>query len=216
MQELVETIGIILKAVPIGEYDRRLVILTKDRGKITAFAKGARRQNNRFLGSTMPFCFGTLSLYEGRNSYNLANFVVDNYFETLHNDYQAACMGMYFLEVADFYTRENNDEVEMLRLLYQSLRALTAKGLKPLLVRYIFELKAIMVNGEFQGPGSQEGYSDSCLYAVNFIEQTAVAHLYTFDLNEETLKELGKIADKMRKKYLDYPFQSLKIMETFI
>ena len=38
-------------------------------------------------------------------------------------DYEVAYYGMYFLEVCDYCTRENNDERELLKLLYQSLRA---------------------------------------------------------------------------------------------
>ena len=111
--------GLILKAEPIGEYDRRVVILTKERGKIAAFARGARKQNNRFMASTNPFSFGEFRLYAGRSSYTLAETFISNYFEGLRSDYEGAYYGMYFLEVCDYCTRENNDERELLKLLGQ-------------------------------------------------------------------------------------------------
>ena len=133
MQDFTIVTGMIIKAVPIGEYDRRLVLLTKEKGKITAFVRGARKPNSRFVAATNLFCFGTFKLYAGRDAYNLADAEISNYFEELRMDFEGAYYGMYFLEIADYYTRENNDEREMLKLLYQSLKAVSAPFISPIL-----------------------------------------------------------------------------------
>ena len=212
MQDLCSVTGLILKAEPFGEYDRRVVMLTRERGKIAAFAKGARRQGSRLLASTNPFCFGEFRLYEGRTSYSISEASVQNYFAPLREDFENACYGMYFLEVMDYYTRENNDEKEMLKLLYQSLRALCHKNLDNRLVRYIFEIKALSLNGEYPGLPKDKSYEESTAYAAAFIVGTPVEKLYTFTVTEKVLKELQEITDEFRKRFIDRNFKSLEIL----
>ena len=213
MQEYTQITGMVLKAEPIGEYDRRIVILTKEKGKISAFARGARKQGSRLLAATNPFCFGEFKLYVGRNSYNVIEAAISNYFEGLREDFEGAYYGMYFLELMDYYTRENNDEKEMLKLLYQSLRAIQHEGLSNRLVRYIFEMKAMVLNGEFPGMPAGDDWDKSTEYAVSYIANAGIEKLYTFTVTHDVLEQLGKIADDYRRRYLDRTFKSLEIVD---
>lgn len=213
MQEYTEITGMVLKAEPIGEYDRRVVILTKEKGKISAFAKGSRRQGSRLLAATNPFSFGIFRIYVGKSSYNILEAEISNYFEGLRNDFEGACYGMYFLEVIDYYTRENNDDKEMLKLIYQSLRALMHDRFPDDMVRYIFEIKAMVLSGEFPGIPETKEFETSTIYAVNYIVTSSVEKLYTFSVTDTVLTQLKDIADEYRKRYVDRTFKSLEILD---
>lgn len=57
MYACIEVFGIISNVMNIGEYDRRITIITKEKGKISAFARGARKANSSFIASTRLFAF---------------------------------------------------------------------------------------------------------------------------------------------------------------
>lgn len=140
--------GMVLSAMPVGDYDKRLVILTREAGKIAAFARGARRPGSALLAASQPFAFGEFQVFRGRDSYTVSAAAISNYFGELREDLKGACYGVYFCEFADYLTRENVESTEILRLLYQSLRALAKGTIDALLVRYIYELRLIALNGE--------------------------------------------------------------------
>ena len=47
--DLTDLTALVLASTPAGEYDRRVVLLTRERGKIACFARGARRPGRLFL-----------------------------------------------------------------------------------------------------------------------------------------------------------------------
>lgn len=140
--------GMVLQTAPVGEYDKRVVIVTKERGKIAAFARGARKPGSALLGATNPFSFGEFTVYEGRTSYTLMSASISNYFAELRSDMEGACYGFYFMDLAGYYAREANDETELLKLLYQTMRALISPRLSNRLIRCIYEFKIVCINGE--------------------------------------------------------------------
>lgn len=140
--------GMVLSSMPIGEYDKRLVILTRERGRISAFAKGARRTNSAFLACSQAFAFGTFTLYQGRNSYTVNGAEIQNYFEELRDDIEKISYASYFCEVAAYLTYENVEAIGILKLLYQSMKALNHKKIPNKLIRAVFEIKALVFNGE--------------------------------------------------------------------
>lgn len=215
MQDFVSVRGIVLKHTPSGDYDWVATIFTADRGKITAFAKSARKPGNKLSGCVEPFCFGTFKLFVGKSSYNIIEADIENYFEGFRSDLEGACFGTYLLEIASYYTRENSEDVELLNLLYLSLRALLNSSIPNSLVRCIFELRALIIEGEYPGVPDGIELSDSARYALSFIETTPLEKLFTFNLKEEALAELAKVTRLYRNKFIDRPLRSAEMLEGF-
>lgn len=204
--------GMVLSATPIGEFDRRVVILTKERGKVSAFARGARRANSPLVAGTAPFAFGEFELYEGRNSNTLGQIRIRNYFRELAADVEAAYYGFYMLEFADYYAREFTDERAMLALVYQSLRALLKKTIPYPLIRRVFELRAMIINGEFPDVNTVDAEGDT-LYTLQFVASAPINRLYTFKVSDEVYEKLAGLIDLYMKKQIDRRFHSLEILE---
>ena len=147
--DLTDLTALVLASTPAGEYDRRVVLLTRERGKIACFARGARRPGSPLMAVSLPFCF-------------------------LRNDMEATCYASYFAEFLQYVTRENNDESALLLLAYQSFRALESNRIPQRLVRAVFEIRATAIEGEFLPPSQEHGFSASALQAVEHIVSSPI------------------------------------------
>ncbi|MEE3392102.1 MAG: DNA repair protein RecO [Lachnospiraceae bacterium] len=139
--------GVVLVQSPVGEYDSRVEILTTGSGRISAFARGARRQNSPLSACVMPFTFAEFKLIEGRNSCTLTNASIKKYFDEIGNDYDKLCMASYFAELLRYFTRENVEAVREVNLFFYGLNALVKGLVNPALIRLVFEERLLLIEG---------------------------------------------------------------------
>ncbi|MCQ2537607.1 MAG: DNA repair protein RecO [Lachnospiraceae bacterium] len=238
--------GMIISSVPMGEFDRRVTILTKEKGKISAFAKGARRPTGNLTGCSQMFSFGQFVLYEGKDSYNLESADVSTSFVDVREDLNAIYYGMYFCEFALHLTRENVKAKEELNLLYVTMRALEKGQMDKKLIRVAFELRFLTEGGEMPEShrclkcgkemkeeehalfNAKEGglicmdcsggrtgvpVCRSTVYALQFIVSSPLQSLYSFNVQENVLKELEAVRQTYSKTYAGTSFKSEEMLD---
>ncbi len=216
MKEIVELNGIVLSAAPFEDYDKRLVVLTGERGRITVFARGVRRPNSQFGAAANPFCMGKWELFEGKSAYNLTKVNVKNYFRELAMDVDSCYYGFYFLEFCDFMAVENVEAKEMVNLLYLSLTKLADDRIPNDLIRRVFELKMLELSGEYPTAGlirvDRPHTDELTIYTVEFVMSNPVTKIFSFSLEEEAIKKLGRLSDYYVEKFVGHRFKSLDIL----
>ena len=213
MRETVELSGVILYAQNIGEYDKRLVILTRERGKITVFAHGVRRPKSRLMAAANPFVFAVFTLYEGRDAYSLQGAEVAEYFTELASKMPGVFYGYYFLELADYYGREGLEASAEVNLLFVTLRAILKEQMPMPLVRAVYELRMLSESGEYAPPESKGNRSETVYYAMHFVTSRSLKELYAFSLAPGAEEEFVSEVSKEMRKAVDKRFKSLAVIE---
>lgn len=192
MKEALELSGVVLKAVPYKEFDKRLEILTRERGRITAFVRGARRLNSPHMAACNPFVFGRFSVYEGKNAYTLVSEHPTDFFDGIARCQPGVYYGFYFLELASYFIQEEEPSEEMVDLLYVALKAIMKENLPLPLIRRIYELRILKINGTYAVPEERGAMDDSAYYALRYVMAVPVTKLFTFTLSAEAMRDFEK------------------------
>lgn len=212
MQEELVFHGLVLNSASSRDFDKRLCVLTKEQGKITVWASGAKKPGSPLMAATRNFVFGAFSVTKGRVGYNLRSVKVNEYFEDIALDLVHACYGSYLLELAELVAQENLPAEELVNLIYLSLRAILKESIPNELVRRIYELRVLLLNGEYTELPPLEA-SDACCYAWQYVLESPLTKLYTFTLTPGVLIEFSQNVDLVLRDALPYHFRSLDILK---
>lgn len=235
--------GIILSVYPLGESDKNLTILTKERGKIQVVSRGCRRTNHPLFAASNEYVYGEFVIAEGRVIKYLNSAEIHMSFSNLRESLESICYSSYFCELASWFTMEGQDEREILNLLYLTFVALGKKLLPYPLIRRIFELKIL----QFHGMGIQsygcvhcgktedlnylsfeEGgvLCEDCrkavpsskidarlLYVLQFLTGCRINEIYSFTLQEDVFLEFDWIVKRFFKTHVEHRFRSEQMLD---
>ncbi len=141
--------ALVLRTHKLGEADRIVVFLTRDRGKKRGVAKGARRPRSRFTGALEPLTEVRVAYFEKERR----ELVGLNYAETVRSPLalgasEALGYVSYFAELLDEWAQEADADERVYRLGASMLEALGAGAPPESLARY-FEYWLLRLQGVY-------------------------------------------------------------------
>lgn len=141
--------ALVLRTYKLGEADRIVVFLTRDRGKKRGVAKGARRPRSRFTAALEPLTEVRVAYFEQERR----ELVGLNYAETVRSPLllgatEALGYVEYFAELLDEWAQEADADERLFRLGASMLEALAAGVPVEPLARY-FEYWLLRLQGVY-------------------------------------------------------------------
>jgi DNA repair protein RecO (recombination protein O) len=139
--------AIVIRTRDFDEADKILVLLTREEGKVSAVAKGARRPRGRYAAASQLFTQVKASLFHGRNLDTLSQIEIVESFRNLREDLERMAYGSYVCELMDEMVRERQRHESTYLLLLTTLHLLNAPEIAPEPTRRAYELKLFSILG---------------------------------------------------------------------
>ena len=139
--------AVVLRHADWGEADRLLTLYTRERGKVRAIAKGARKIRSRKAGHLEPFTRVTLQLARGRDLLIVTQADTVDAYLPIHEDLIKTSHAAYVVELLDRFTYEDDTEnYNIFRLITEVLSRLEKEADPWLAIRY-YELRLLDLLG---------------------------------------------------------------------
>jgi DNA repair protein RecO (recombination protein O) len=135
--------SVVLRHSDWGEADRLLILYTRERGKVRAVVKGARKLTSRKAGHLEPFTHVTLQLAKGRDLLIVTQAETQNAFPRLGEDLGKTGHAAYVIELIDrFAYEEEGGNPALFNLLVDTLGRIEFESDAWLAVRY-YEMRLL-------------------------------------------------------------------------
>lgn len=201
--------ALVLRTYKLGEADRIVVFLTRDRGKKRGVAPNARKSRKRFGAALEP-------LTEVRVSYTEKEgraLVVVNYAEPVRSPMSAAspeALGYshYFAELIDEWAAEADVDERLYRLGVSSLEALVTGVPVEALARY-FECWLLRLQGVY--PHDLRLSSDAATF-LDGVRKIAPREVDSLGATTRVLREIELIHRKLIAMHLEREPRSVRVL----
>ena len=207
--------ALVLRTYKLGEADRIVVFLTRDRGKKRGVAKGARRQRSAFAGALEPLTEVRVAYFESERR----ELVGLNYAETVRSPLMLASPAAateaghymlveYFAELLDEWAQDSDADDRLYRLGASMLDALTAGVPTEPLARY-FEYWLLRLQGVYAPDPQASDGAHAFLTAARSCSPFAVAGMPT---SLPVLRELEASHRALIRMHLEKDLRSVKVL----
>jgi DNA repair protein RecO (recombination protein O) len=136
--------GLLLRSVDYGESDRVLTLLTRESGKLSVLAKGARRSKKRFAGALEPFSLLRVEIAASRGGLaRLESATIAQAFPKLLRDLPRMTTAGAMLQLVRELTPDAVADPESFEDVVQLLAALDAAELSERALSVCFQLQQL-------------------------------------------------------------------------
>ena len=201
--------ALVLRTYKLGEADRIVVFLTRDRGKKRGVAPNARKSRKRFGAALEPLTEVRVAYVEkeGRELVGL------NYAEPVRSPFSAAspeALGYshYFAELIDEWAAEADVDERLYRLGTSALDALVAGTAADALARY-FECWLLRLQGVYP---TDLSVSSGAATFLEGVRKVAPRDVETLGASSGVLREIELIHRKLIAMHLEREPRSVRVL----
>lgn len=203
--------ALILRTYKLGEADRIVVFLTRDRGKKRGVAKGARRARSPFLGALEPLTEARVAYFETeRRELVGLNFAEPIRSPLAHTPGEGALGYVsYFAELLDEWAQEADADERLYRLGASMLSALAAGAPVEPLARY-FEYWLLRLQGVY--PEARGTLSADAAAFLSSSRTVAPERIGEVAARTATLRELEQLHRGLITMHLEKTLKSDRVL----